>query len=333
MNNNNNNNNIIHCKLAFNGQNRRFSFYGTEFTQLREQVSQLIGLPINGFVLKYVDNESDLITVSSNEEFAIALAISEKVLRLKAESISSSNPSSAPSSPLVEDCAGGHHHHKMQHHHGHHGHGNHGHHDNLGHHGHYGHQGNHGHHGQHGHHGKHGHHGHGRNHNKGDRSLSKCDRKEKKMELLKLFLSQMPPDESLTPAQASRKEHLRQKIQKLESRRAHWSEKEEKCKRRKWEKKCKKDHQKSQLLSPEANQQVLQLKLQILALRPELCQLRLSQKQKKLELRNCLQTGCGDKDVIWQEILDLKVKMNQMKSQIQPLKQSVKDLKASVKQQ
>jgi hypothetical protein len=330
----NNNNNTIHCKLAFNGQNRRFSFYGTEFTQLREQVSQLIGLPVNGFVLKYVDNESDLITVSSNEEFAIALAISEKVLRLKADTITSS-----PSTSLVEDCAGGNHHHKMQNHHGHHGHRNHGchdhqgHHDNQGHHGHYGHHGHHGNHGNHGHHGKHGQHGHGRNHNKGDRSISKCDRKEKKMELLKLFLSQMPPDESLTPAQASRKEHLRQKIQKLESRRAHWSEKEEICKRRRWEKKCKRDHQKSQHLSPEAHQQVHQLKLQILTLRPQLCQLRISKKQKKFELRNFLQTGCGDKDAIWQEILDLKTKMTQMKSQIQPLKQSVKDLKSSVKQQ
>jgi len=75
------------------------------------------------------------------------------------------------------------------------------------------------------------------------------------------------------------------------------------------------------------------LKLQIIALRPELCQLRLSKKQKKLELRNCLQTGCGDKEAIWQEILDLKIKTKQLKSQIHPLKQSVKDIKASCKQQ
>jgi len=307
---NNINNTIVHCKLAFNGQNRRFSFYGTGFTQLCEQVSQLIGLPVDGFVLKYVDNESDLITVSSNEEFAIALAISEKVLRLRAESISVS----APSSPM-EDCADGFHHHK-KHHHGHHGHHGHGH---------------------HGHHGHHGSYGHGRYHSKGERSsISKCDRKEKKIEILKLFLSQMPPDESLTPAQALRKAHLRQKIQKLESRRAHWSEKkdDENCKRkRKWEKKCKKEHQKDQNLSPEVRQQIHQLKLQVIALRPELCQLRLLKKQKKLELRNCLQTGCGDKESIWQEILDLKVKATQLKSQIQPLKQSVEDLKASSKQQ
>ena len=309
MNSNNNNNiNVVHCKLAFNGQNRRFSFYGTEFTQLCEQVSVLIGLPVNGFVLKYVDNESDLITVTTNEEFALGLAISEKVLRLRAESVSISSPSS----PMVEDCGDVYHHYKKHHHHGHHGHGH------------------------HGHHGNHGHHGHGRYHHqaKGDRSsISKCDRKEKKIELLKLFLSQMPPDESLTPAQALRKAHLRQKIQKIESRRANWSDKEDNCKRRKWEKKCKKEHKKHLNLSPEVRQQIHQLKLQIIAQRPELCQLRLAKKQKKLELRNCLQTGCGDKEAIWQEILDLKVKMGQVKSQIQPLKQSVKDLKASCKQQ
>jgi len=311
---NNTNNTIIHCKLAFNGQNRRFSFYGTEFTQLCEQVSLLIGLPVIGFVLKYVDNESDLITMTSNEELAIALAISEKVLRLKAESTSVS----APSSPVVGDSAS-HYHHKKHQHHGHHGQ----------HHGH-------GHHGHHGHHGKHGHpghHGQGRC-QKGERSsISKCDRKEKKIELLKQFLSQMPLDESLTPAQALRKAHLRQKIQKLESRRANWSDKDENCKRRKWEKKCKKEHKKHQNLSPETRQQIHNLKLQIIAIRPELCQLRLQKKQKKLELRNCLQTGCGDKEAIWQEILDLKQKTAQAKGQIQPFKQSIKDLKASCKQQ
>jgi len=229
--NTNNNINVVHCKLAFNGQNRRFSFYGTEFTQLCEQVSALIGLPVNGFVLKYVDNESDLITVKTNEEFALGLAISEKVLRLRAESVSIS----APSSPMVQDCGNVYHHYKKHHHQGHHGHGHHGHH------------------GNHGNHGHHGHHGHGRKHHQtqGDRSsISKCDQKEKKIELLKLFLSQMPPDETLTPAQALRKAHLRQKIQKIESRRANWSDKEDNCKRRKWEKKMQKGTQETPKLNP-----------------------------------------------------------------------------------
>jgi len=101
-------------------------------------------------------------------------------------------------------------------------------------------------------------------------------------------------------------------------------------------KKCHKEHKKQhkhQKLNPEVVQQVLQLKLQIIALRPELCQLHLFKKQKKLELKNCLQTGCGDKEAIWQEILDTQVKLTQLKSQIKPLKQSIHDLKASGKQQ
>jgi hypothetical protein len=43
-----------------------------------------------------------------------------------------------------------------------------------------------------------------------------------------------------------------------------------------------------------------------------------------------MQTGLGDKDAIWQEILDLKEKITKVKCQIQPLKQSVKDLKVRV---
>jgi len=98
-------------------------------------------------------------------------------------------------------------------------------------------------------------------------------------------------------------------------------------------KKCKKEHKKHQNLSPETRQQIHNLKLQIIAIRPELCQIRLQKKQKKLEIRNCLQTGCGDKEAIWQDILDLKQKTAQVKTQIQPFKQSIKDLKASCKQQ
>jgi len=202
--------NLVPCKLEFNGQNRRFSFCGTEFTQLCEQVGTLIGLPVNGFVLKYVDNENDLVTLKTNEELALALAISEKVLRLKAEGSSVSGPVSP-----VGDCPDGRHHPHRYHH---------------GHHGHHGHPGN-----GYGHHGHHGHPGYGHGRFQRDR-ISKCD-PEKKIELLKGFLSQMPPDESLTPALALRKAHLRQKIQKLESRRANWSDREENGKRRKWEKK------------------------------------------------------------------------------------------------
>jgi len=74
----------IHCKVSCNDQFRRFLFIGTEFSSLFSQVQQLLSLN-KEFVLKYKDNEGDLITISSNEELACALGYSAgSVLRLTA---------------------------------------------------------------------------------------------------------------------------------------------------------------------------------------------------------------------------------------------------------
>jgi len=67
----------IHCKVIWNDQIRRFQFSGTEFSLLQDQVKQLLGLN-REFVLKYKDNEDDMITVSSTEELACAIDISKK---------------------------------------------------------------------------------------------------------------------------------------------------------------------------------------------------------------------------------------------------------------
>jgi hypothetical protein len=56
---------------------RRFQFSGTEFSSLQDQVKQLLGLN-REFVLKYKDNEDDMITISSTEELACAIDISQK---------------------------------------------------------------------------------------------------------------------------------------------------------------------------------------------------------------------------------------------------------------
>jgi len=75
-------NNGIHCKVSCNDQFRRFLFTGTEFTSLFQQVGQVLALE-NEFVLKYSDNEGDLITISTDEELAYALDIAKgAVLRL-----------------------------------------------------------------------------------------------------------------------------------------------------------------------------------------------------------------------------------------------------------
>jgi hypothetical protein len=67
----------IHCKVICNDQIRRFQFSGTEFSSLQDQVRKLLGLT-SEFVLKYKDNENDMITISSTEELSCAIDISQK---------------------------------------------------------------------------------------------------------------------------------------------------------------------------------------------------------------------------------------------------------------
>jgi len=62
----------IHCKITCNDQIRRFQFSGTEFCSLQLQVKQLLALD-REFVLKYKDNEDDMITISCTEELTCAV--------------------------------------------------------------------------------------------------------------------------------------------------------------------------------------------------------------------------------------------------------------------
>jgi len=100
--------NQIHCKLTYKAQIRRFIFHGTEFAELRGHISNLLSLSIDGFVLKYVDNESDLITLTSNEDLSLALDISDKLLRLVVDSplsASLTSPCFSTSSPKPPDSS------------------------------------------------------------------------------------------------------------------------------------------------------------------------------------------------------------------------------------
>jgi len=148
-----NNNNVIHCKVTLNDTIRRFEFQGTEFTQLKNQCGTLIGLTADGFVLQYIDDESDLINLSSNEDLAIAVEVSGGLVCLIATS--GSSPVSGKSDRIPRE-----------------------------------------------------------------------EKHKQKLELLKKFLAEMPPDNSLTPQQEKRKNHLRVKIQKVESRLSNWQERE-----------------------------------------------------------------------------------------------------------
>jgi hypothetical protein len=73
----------IHCKLSFNnGQFRRFLFSGATFLELRNQVKQLLGLTADDFQLCYLDNEGDMIIISSDEELNCARTFTKDVLRI-----------------------------------------------------------------------------------------------------------------------------------------------------------------------------------------------------------------------------------------------------------
>lgn len=285
----------IHCKLTYNDQIRRFIFYGTEFTDLRGHVSNLLSLPVDGFVLKYVDNESDLITITSNEDLSLALEISDKILRLAVEC---PVPAAAAIPPMTPASPGGHHW------------------------------------GRGGRGGRGGHHHHWSHHTGGGNypqyhpqergPYFTEDKKEKakmriqsKINFLKSSMDQFPADDW-------KKQSILMKINRLEGRLLRWDavcDKKMEKQKYKEEKKAKKAENKK--LSPEALTQVQTLKSQIASLKPVLYQLKATKKAKKSELELSLQNGQGDKETIWNEILRLKESIHETQKQISALKDQI----------
>jgi len=344
--------NNIHVKLTFNSQIRRFVFSSTEFADLRGQISSLIALPPDGFVLKYVDNESDLITLSTDEELTLALELSDKVLRLIAEPVSAQT-GATPSTESFEN--------PWAHFRGGWGHrggrgrggwgGPHGHPGGRGHPGRHGHHwgGPHGPHGEsHGPHGEgpHGHegspggpygghgcpYGGGRGGKWGHHAEKFEEQKMRittKIEMMKNLLAQMPPED-----QSPSKYKLMAQIHRLEGRLLRWDswidkkgKKADQKRCKKWDKHEKKQEKKLDHLSPEALQQFQLLKAQIASLKPTLYELKSAKKAKKAQLEVALQQGSGDKEAIWQEILVLKERIAEVKKEIKPLKDNIKTLK------
>jgi len=343
--------NNIHVKLTFNSQIRRFVFSSTEFADLRGQISSLIALPPDGFVLKYVDNESDLITLSTDEELTLALELSDKVLRLIAEPVSATG--ATPSTESFENpwahFRGGWGHRGGRHRGGwggpHHGHPGRGHPGRYGHHwggphgeNHHGHEGSPG--GPHGgpggpHGGPGGHgcpYGGGRGGKWGNHAEKFEEQKMRittKIEMMKNLLAQMPPED-----QSPSKYKLMAQIHRLEGRLLRWDawidkkgKKADQKRCKKWEKHEKKHEKKLDHLSPEALQQFQLLKAQIASLKPTLYELKSTKKAKKAQLEVALQQGSGDKEAIWQEILVLKERIAEVKKEIKPLKDNIKALK------
>jgi len=75
---------LFTVKLSFDGQLRRFPIDGTSFVALYDQVLSLLGLEKNSeLVLKYTDDQGDLITMSSDMELKSAL-VKGQILRVVA---------------------------------------------------------------------------------------------------------------------------------------------------------------------------------------------------------------------------------------------------------
>jgi len=71
----------IHCKITYNDQIRRFHFVGTEFTSLKESIARLYFLN-DEFVLKYLDDEKEYVTLERQEDYLTALVITPSILRI-----------------------------------------------------------------------------------------------------------------------------------------------------------------------------------------------------------------------------------------------------------
>jgi hypothetical protein len=75
----------IHFKVAANNSFRRFSLSNVTLASLKTQVASLFGITdLNGWSIKYKDEENQLVTISSDEELLFAIQLhGGKVLRLE----------------------------------------------------------------------------------------------------------------------------------------------------------------------------------------------------------------------------------------------------------
>jgi len=70
-------------KVSLDAEIRRVALTSADFSSLQKQVGDLFSLPPSSFSLKYKDDEGDLITLGSNEEFQEALnCCQDNILRL-----------------------------------------------------------------------------------------------------------------------------------------------------------------------------------------------------------------------------------------------------------
>jgi len=75
----------LHVKLQFQNEFRRFVISkNTKFTGLKEQIQSILGVT-SDFTIKYLDDENEWISISSDVELETGLLLSEKIFRLTIE--------------------------------------------------------------------------------------------------------------------------------------------------------------------------------------------------------------------------------------------------------
>lgn len=91
------NDNGIHCKVATHDTVRRFYAKNTDYNALLDQICTIFGFSKDSVVIKYIDDEGDLVTISSDPELKFAIDLAPRVLKLKVELIK-------PVGPVATDC-------------------------------------------------------------------------------------------------------------------------------------------------------------------------------------------------------------------------------------
>jgi len=72
----------VHCKVQKDSEIRRFLLTVPELSYLNNHLSALFNVPVQQFIVKYIDDENDMITIASQDDFVLALGVSRKLLRL-----------------------------------------------------------------------------------------------------------------------------------------------------------------------------------------------------------------------------------------------------------
>jgi len=267
---------------------------------LRNHISTILSIPPETFVLKYLDNEGDRITMTSNEDMALALSLSDKLLRLVVDLPQAvplqqqqqfSPISNFPGAPLQQSFPPQQFSQQFPQQQSYSG---------------YGHRPH--------------HHGGGRGgyFQGGGREIAKA-RILSKIEMLKQNLAQIPPEE-----QSNRKQHFQMKIHQLEGKLMRFDTMQER-KLMKHQQKTEKKWDKR--IDPQTLNQIQVLKGQVLSLKHSMAQIKEQKRAKKNELQVCLQTATGDKEAIWKELLTLKESGHEIGKQIAALKDQIRALR------